>query len=175
MALTPNFSTSQTVGESSKITFTDTSTGSDGSIASRRIYLQTATGVYLVESGTPTDYEVWVYADSTITLDLLDKDYALNVLVQWLDSGGTVLYSKQLLLGFTLYNNTFNYGLTQMLTANPNNFNSKAFFQNKIALTVEMDSGDQALELASDIFGAQRCYDRATQIRLNSQYLLNIN
>lgn len=175
MALTPDFSTSQTAGNPSKITLTDTSTGSDGAIASRRVYLQTALGNYLVQSGTTTSYEVWAYANSTITLNVLDKDYALNVLVQWLDSGGNVLYSKQYLRGFTLYNNTFNYGLTQMLTAQPANFNSKYFFNNKIALTVEMDSGDQALELASDIFGAQRCYDRATQIRLDSQYLLNIN
>jgi len=175
MAFVQNFSTSQTVGLPNKINFSDTSTGSDGSIASRRIYLQLDDGSYLVEDGTTTDYEVWPIIDSTITLDVLEQDEAINITVQWLDSGGTVLYSKVILTGFTLYNETFDYGLTQMLAGNPLLINDNMFFYNKSKLRVYLDSGNNAIELASDILSAQLCYDKATLLRTNSPYTFNLN
>lgn len=175
MAFAEDFTATQTLGLPSKILFTDTSTGSDGSIASRAIYLQKADGTFLVPAGTSTDYIVWAYADSTITVDVLDKDYALNITVEWRDSSGTVLYSKNLLQGETLYNETFDYSLSQLMVANPYLINDNNFFQNKSDLRTYIDGGNNAILYASDQETAQRCYDEATDLRTGSQYYFNAN
>lgn len=175
MPLTPNFSTSQTLGETSVVTVTDTSTGSDGSITQRRVYLRKADGSFLTPDDVDTEYIPWPYADSTIDIDALDKDYAFDVIVQWLDVGNNILYSKTELTGFTLYNETFDYLLTQQLAANPLLVNDNNFFKNKSDLRTEIDSGNQAIELAADILAAQLCYNRATELRLQSQYFFNAN
>jgi hypothetical protein len=175
MPFSPNFSTSQVLGLPNQIVFTDTSTGSDSNIASRRVYMQTAANIYLVELGTTTNYEVWSILDTTVTYDVLSKDYALYVTVEWLNASNIVLYNKQFLLGYTLYNESFDYHLTQVLSGNPLLINDNNFFENKSQLRVSIDSGNQALTFAADIFAGQQCYDRATNLRLNSPYFFNSN
>jgi hypothetical protein len=175
MPLTPNFTAVQLFGSPNNIILTDTSTGTDVAVTSRRVYIQMANGTYLVEEGTTTDYEVWDYSEDSITLDVLTRDVAVTITVQWLDSTGTDLYTKLYEFGFTQYNESFDYGLTQMLTASPLFINDNNFFQNKSELRVCIDSGNQALSLAGDLFAAQQCYDRATRFRLESKYLFNIN
>lgn len=178
MALTANFSTSQTPGSPGDIIFTDTSTGSDGSVTQRRIYIQSAAGTFLVISGTTTDYEVWGDFPSTTTItlsDVISKDYGCRVVVQWLNVGGTVLYDKTQYIGFTAYNEDFDYELTQNVSANPLLVDDNNFWSNKLKLRVDIDSGNNAIQRASDIAAAQQCYDRATFLRLNSQYYFNAN
>lgn len=168
--LTPNFTASQNSGSPEICTFTDTSTGSDLNITQRRIFLLQANGEYLVESGTTTDYEAWSYASSTISLDVLSQDTSLSVTVQWLDVSNVVLYTKTIAFGFTAYNETFYYGLTQDQVANSQLTASTEWYENKMKLRVEIDSGDQAISFASDIYSAQECYNRATQFRTNESY-----
>lgn len=175
MPFSPNFSTSQVLGLPNQIVFTDTSTGSDPNIASRRVYMQTAANTYLVEIGNPYNYEVWSILNTTATYDVLPKDYALYVTVEWLDVNDIVLYNKQFLLGYTQYNESFDYQLTQVLSGNPLLINDNNFFENKSQLRVSIDSGNQALTFATDIFAGQQCYDRATNLRLNSPYFFNSN
>lgn len=179
MPFTPGFTTGQTVGIPNKINFTDTSTGSDPNIVSRRVFMQTAANDYLVEQGTTTNYEVWGITSGldplSIAYDVLKKDMALYVTVQWLDVANIVLYEKAFLTGFTLYNEAFDYTMTQILSGNPLLINDHNFFANKSKLRVSIDSGNQAIFLATDIFGAQQCYDRATNLRLNSPYFFNAN
>jgi hypothetical protein len=178
LALTVNFSTSQTPGSPGDIIFTDTSTGSDGSVTQRRIYIQSAAGDYLVESGTSTQYEVWsgFPGTTTITLeDILEQDTAARVVVQWLDVSNNVLYDKTQYIGFTAYNEDFDYELTQNVAANPLLVDDNNFWQNKLKLRTDIESGNNAIERASDIAAAQQCYDRATYLRNNSQYLFNAN
>ena len=55
MPLVPNFTASQFSGTPSIITLTDTSTGSDVTIAKRRVYLLQSNGTFLVPTGTTTD------------------------------------------------------------------------------------------------------------------------
>jgi len=179
MPLTPNFTASQPFGFPNQILLTDTSTGSDTNVTVRYVYVQMPNGEYLVEEGTTTNYEVWDYTDISITLDLLSKDSAVTITVEWADNSvsnpGVVLYSKVYNFGFTEYNETFDYGLTQMLTANPMLINDNKFFSHKSDLRTSIDSGNQALTLVADLYAAQQCYDRATNLRLNSQYYFNIN
>lgn len=175
MPFVANFAATQPVGEPSVITLTDTSTGSDGAITQRRVYLRTADGSFLTPANNPTDYIEWAYADSTIDIDVLDIDYALDVIVEWLNVGNAVLYDKTSPDMFTSYNEDFDYGLTQQLTGNPMLINDNKFFLEKSNLRTFLDSATQAFTRASDQYGAQRCLDYATNLRVNSQYYFNIN
>lgn len=167
MALSPNFSVSQTFGLPSKVTLADTSTGSDGAITQRRVYLRKPDGTFLVPSGTSTEYIQWSYSASSIIIDALDKDYALSITTQWLNVLNVVLYDKTIPTGLTLYNSTNSYQRTQKLTGNPILINDDDFWERKEALRECIESGNDAILFASDMFAAQQCYDRGTDIRLN--------
>lgn len=175
MSFSPAFTYSQTAGLPSKINLVDSSTGSDGAITGRRVYLAKFDGSFLVPVGTSTQYVVWAYSASSIIINALDKDYAILITVQWLDTNGIVLYDKTQLVGFTLYNKTFSYQLTQWLSGNAILLADNNFWEEKNELDEAVDSGDQAILLATDIQGAQQCYDHATRIRINSQYNFNAN
>lgn len=175
MALTPSFSVSQPVGEPSIITLEDTSGGSDVNVTQRRVYLRKDNGTFLVPEGVTTDYIPWSYSNSTIDIDALNKDYALVIVVEWLDSGNNILYTDSSLELFTSYSEDFDYGLTQQLTGNPMLFNDNRFFQEKSNLRTYIDSAEKAITRASDQYGAQQCLDQATNLRVNSQYYFNIN
>lgn len=175
MALSPNFSVTQTLGAPSKVNLEDLSSGTDILVVSRRVYIATPTNKYLVQSGTTTNYELWPNfpSSTSITLDVLPKDYATTVTVEWVDAGGNVLYSKSLKRAFTAYNEEFDYATTQRMSGNPLLINDDDFYKSKSDLRTNIDSGNKAMELAGDLFGAQQCYDRATQIRVNSKYNYN--
>lgn len=175
MAFAPSFTAVQILGQPSQILFTDTSTGSDVNIVSRAIFLKKKDGTFIVPVGTSTQYILWNLSLPSIVVDCLNKDYALQITVEWTDVNGSVLYSANLLQGETLYNETFDYYLSQMMVANPLLINDNNFFQNKSALRTYMDSGNNALINASDIETAQICYDEATNLRLGSQYFYNAN
>lgn len=168
--LTPNFTASQNSGTPSVITLVDSSSGSDVAITQRRVYLLQANGEYLVPTGTTTEYIEWSYANSTIDIDVLTQDTALSITVQWLDVSNTVLYTKTIAFNFTAYNDTFYYGLTQDLVANPSLYAAKEWYYNKMLLRVYIDSADQAISFASDIYSAQLCNDLATNLVTNADF-----
>jgi hypothetical protein len=170
--------TAQSVsGSNSNILFTDTSTGSDVLIVSRRIYAITDVDSFLVESGSSLEYSVWALPlATTITLNLLTKDYGLKFVFEWLNVSGVAIYDYTIdAQGFTQYNENASFQLTQALSGNPLLINDNNFAQNKWALRDFIDSGNQAILQASDLYNAQRCYDAGTAIRLSSQYLFNQN
>lgn len=175
MPLTPSFTAVQSFNSPSNLTFTDTSTGSDISVASRSIYIEQANGDYIIISGNTNDYTTWYLQDVSATFDILDKDYAVTITVNWVDQYNNVLYTYSDVFAFTNFNEKFDYGLTQMLTANPMLINDNDFFKNKEDLRISIDSGNQAFDMAGDLFAAQQCYDRGTNLRENSQYYFNIN
>lgn len=177
MALTVSFTAESVAGSPSDILFTDTSTGSDGTITSRRIYVADSTGEFLVEDGTTTEYEVWALPLATaITLDLLDQDTACRITVQWLNVSNVVVYDYTIdAIGFVEYNEEFDYEQTTLMSANKLLINDNNFWGNKTKLRALIDSGNNAITRASDLVNAQSCYDEATEIRLNSQYLFNGN
>ena len=167
MPLVPNFTASQFSGTPSVITLTDTSTGSDVAITTRRVYLLQAKGTFLVPAGTTTDYVVWDLVDTSIDLDVLSQDSALSITVQWMSSTNTIVTSKTISFAFTAYNETFYYGLTESQVANSNLSASTNWYQTKLVLRVEIDSADQAITFASDIYSAQAALNRATYISTN--------
>jgi hypothetical protein len=177
MPLTVSFTAESVSGEPQNILFTDTSTGSDGTITSRRIYVSDKDGNFLVEEGTATEYELWpIPLSDTITLDLLTKDYAVKIVVQWLNVSNVVVYDSTIdAIGFTEYNENFDYELTQRMTANPMLINDNRFWYNKVKLRTYINSGNNAITQDSDLVNAQLCYNAATDLRINGEYYFNGN
>lgn len=176
MPITPSFSVYQNSGMPSVINLTDTSTGSDTSITKRRVYLLQANGEYLVPSGVTTNYVEWDITDVNTRaplnkqINVLEKDAALTIKVEWLTSLNVVVESKTTSFSFTAYSETFYYGLTQSQIANPSLVSAANWYENKMILRVEIDSANQAITFASDIFSAQAALDRASYIIENSNY-----
>lgn len=178
MALTVDFSTSQSPGSPGNILFTDLSIGTDGTITQRRIYISDYQGNFLVPSGISTQYNTWMNfpSSTTITLsNILDKDYGAKVVVQWLTAGGTVVYDKTKYIGFNCYNSDFDYQLTQNVASNQLLMNDNGFWYKKDLLQTLITSGDNAISRATDINAAQQVYDAATEMRLDAQYWFNQN
>ena len=170
MPLSPNFTASQNSGTPNLIFLTDTSTGSDGTITKRRIYLLQSNGTYLVPTGTVTNYIEWALVDVTTSLNVLIQDTALSITVEWLTAANVVVANKTTSFAFTAYNETFYYGLTESQVANANLTASTNWYQTKMILRVELDSAYQAISFASDIFSAQAALNRATFISTNQSY-----
>jgi hypothetical protein len=170
MPLSPNFTASQNSGTPNLIFLTDTSTGSDGTITKRRIYLLQSNGTYLVPTGTVTNYIEWALIDTTTSLNVLIQDTALSITVEWLTASNVVVANKTTSFAFTAYNETFYYGLTESQVANANLTASTNWYQTKMILRVELDSAYQAISFASDIFSAQAALNRATFISTNQSY-----
>ena len=177
MALDVSFTAESVSGSPSDILFTDTSTGSDVLVTSRRIYISDTNGDFIVESGTSTEYEVWAIPLATpITLDLFTSDKAVKIVVEWLDVTNVVLYDYTIdAIGFTEFNEEFLYGQTQLMTANPLLINDNNFWNNYTKVRTLIDAGIKAILFASDLYNAQLCYDSATDIQDESQYYFNGN
>lgn len=178
MALTVSFTAESVSGSPESVLFTDTSTGSDAAVTSRRIYVSDTNGDFIVEAGTTTEYEVWAIPLATpITLDLFTtSDKAVKIVVQWLNVSNVVLYDYTIdATGFTEWNEEFLYGQTQLMTANPLLINDNNFWDNYTKVRTLIDAGNKAILFASDLYNAQLCYDAATEIRDKSQYYFNGN
>jgi hypothetical protein len=176
MAFNPDFTTSQTLGYPSLINFVDTSTGSNLTpIATRKVYMLTSLNTYLVQDGTTTNYETWNAASNTAVFNVLTKDYALYVTVVWIDTNGAIAATKSYSLGFSLYNDTFDYQLAAIMSSNPAVVGSNNFFENKTKLETAISSGKNAVIFGNDIMNGQLCFDYATNLRLNSAYYFNAN
>lgn len=170
MPLVENFTAEQQLGFPSRILFTDTSTGSDGAVTSRRIFLLDSNGDYSVEEGTTTTYEVWPYADSTITLDVMDEDKAFYITVQWLDVNNTVLYTKTELTVFRLYAITYYIYLIKTQSSNIKLREFGNFYKNLIRLLCSLQEAYDAVFYAGDILSAQAACDRAKELINNPSY-----
>ncbi len=174
MAITVSFQTSQVVGNPQNIVLTDTSVGTDVTAVARRIFIATQSGSYLTPAGTTTDYILWpLGAGSTITLNVLTQDSALNVTLEYVNVSGAVVAFDTTLEGFTLNNETFYYSLTQAQAMQnqppPMIIQDSNYFTNKSILRTQIDDGNQSIELGNDITTAQAAYDRATYMVLNQQ------
>lgn len=160
MALSVSISVSQNNGNPSDFIIADTSTGSDPSITIRRVYLTKPDGTYLVPDGTDTDYIEWPIADSSITLDVLDRDRALEILVEWL-AGASVVYDYENSYVFLAYTYTFLYNLSVDQSSNPSIINATDFFANKTKMYSYVKEAENAIDIGEDITKAQLCLDKA--------------
>ena len=170
MPINPSFEISQSAIAPSVITATDTSTGSDVAISARRIYFQTTYGTYLVVSGTTTDYNTWSYADAEESFDVLTEDYALSITVQWVNVGGTVLYTLTQVYCLSEFNKQFFYYLVQQQAITPSILQDTTYASNMAVYWTNIIGAIQAVEVGADIAASQNCLNRATNM-MNNQTL----
>lgn len=164
MAFTADFSVTQ--NSEGTITLEDTSTGSDATITSRTISLFKYDGSLL----NSTTYD-WPIADTSITLtDVLDKDYALNIQVDWNapspDPANTYTVTK--LYCFYWYAMLFLVSLASEKQARYNTISADSnFMLNKFKVYTFILDAQNAVSLASNIFLAQMSLDEAYNYRIN--------
>lgn len=170
MAIVQNFSASQVLGSPSIINLQDTSTGSDGSIFERRVYITNAASQYITASGVTTAvaYTTWAYADTTKAIDCLTQDIACYVRVNWVNSGGTTLYTKITLFGFYSYTNDFLLQLTKNQIPDPAILADTNYWANKTKLHTLLKDATNAVSVGGDIYSAQNSLNLAEYLIQNS-------
>lgn len=168
MPLTPSISVSQNNGTPSQFSVQDTSTGSDPGLTERRVYLYNSANNTVVPSGTLTNYIVWPIADSSITIDVLSRDMAFMIVVNWM-TGSTVTYTYTNYYQFPANTKVFLYNLsvTQQLS-NPNIIKDTQYLFNKLQLYTYVKDADNAVALGPDISKAQLAFDLAYEMMSNS-------
>lgn len=168
MAFVPNFTSSQSEGDLSVGTLTDTSTGYTG-ITGRLVRFLKYDGTYLVPTGITVNYIVWPYVagtGDTLDFDMLDKDYVLDITVYYY-AGSTVSTSKTILTLFTGYGDYQLRRLTSALSGNRTTITAQNFYQNKIKLRTLLDDAAQAVAQINDQTIAQFCLDAAKPLTDN--------
>lgn len=162
MSYIASFTATQYISVPNLIVFEDTSVGTDAAITSRRVYMQESDGTYLVESGTTTNYEVWSLAvGNTVSFDVLDKDYALNITVEWLDVANNVLYSSTYAYGFSTYAKIYNTKLSKAQVSSPKLLDGDNWLSTKFALNTYIKAADDAIALGAGIAIAQLSLNKA--------------
>jgi len=145
----------------------DVSTGSDAGITGRRVYLYLSDGSTLTPSGSSTTYIDWPIVSGigdVLTLTgILNRDYSLNVQVQWISSSplpspSTYLFS--VLTTFTANLRLFLYTLTQLQAGNPLLIEDNDWFENKSKVNQLVEDADNAT-LYNDQYNAQLALNAA--------------
>lgn len=158
MAFAGAFTVSQG-SDISQFTLTDSSTDFDTNITTRTVYLYKVGGSIL--GGVAIDWPKDAGIGDTITIDVLDKDYSLSVVVVWEvpspESGG--VYTKTEIVTFIAYSNTFIYGIVQQMAADPSIVNSTNFLQSLGSVITFVDSAVISTNF-SDQYNAQSNLDR---------------
>jgi hypothetical protein len=170
MALTPAFTVSQSFSTPSILNIVDSSTGTDGTITQRRVYLRKSDGTYLVPTGTTTDYIQWSYAVSFIDIDVLDQDYALDITVQWLNVSNVVVYTEQDTFRFDLESQFFSYGLLEDVATDNTIIADANFIKNAYWLDTLIQGATNAITYGSNIQASQACLDKAKQLIDNANF-----
>jgi hypothetical protein len=155
MSFTQNFSITANITTPSAFSLSDTSVGSDGAITGRYVYVQTNDGSYLTPTGNSGNGINWTLASgAAITIDCMDKDYALNITVFWI-GGSTILYQKTILAEFNAYARTYRAKLFKSIATNPKQLDNANFFNVYSNITTYINGANEAVTLMSDITLAQ--------------------
>jgi hypothetical protein len=164
MSFNGSFSISN-IGTNNSFVLTDTSTGSDTALTDRTISLFNSAGALI--NGSTID---WPIGQSSITINALSQDYAVNISVFWTSSSPEVppsTYTYSLLQAFTQYAEAFFYMLTQKQTSQPTLIQDQLYFENKSKLRTLIDSSTQAITEGSDIYSSQSCINQYQQMIAN--------
>ena len=153
-------------------TLTDTSDYTDepkNTFSGRRVTLYTTDLSTLVPSDIITTYINFPYAGGdTITIDVMSRDYALNVVVDWISTApqeGSV-YQADLICGFESYNVNYEYGVIQALTARPSIQQDVNYWVNLGKVQNEIENSTQAVYYQEQVY-AQAAMNRAANILSN--------
>lgn len=167
MPLVPNYSVAQSSGDLTSLILSDTSTGSDGTLTGRLVYIRDANAKYIVPDGNTTDYVVWPIGDAAITINgIVSRDLALLITVVWY-GGSTATYTKQLLWCVDGYGQQFLFELTQYQEQNPRLVTNKNYYFSKMKLFTNLQDARNAVVIGNNQAVAQAALDRAQQLREN--------
>jgi hypothetical protein len=166
MAFAESFSVSQSALTESSFTVLDDSTGVDGAITQRRIYVSNSEGEYLTGDGS-VDYDEWAFSDIDITLDLLTASTAVSIKVDWLNSVNVVLYTLTNQYCLAQYTKNFLYYLVQMQGDTPGIVQDSNYFSNLAILWSNLRGAINAIEVADDLSASQNCLNRCTEMENN--------
>lgn len=167
MPLSPAFTVSQSAASPNLVILEDTSTGSDGAITQRRIYIEDSTGAFIVPSGTTTDYIQWPLADNPISLNVLTQDTAANIKVQWLNVSNAVLYEDNEDFPITQYNQQFYFYLIQQLALRPATYQDTNYASNLALYWTYIIGAINAIDTGQSLAASQGLLDLATNMKNN--------
>lgn len=170
MALVPNFTTAESISSPDEITFEDTSTGSDGGLTSRRIYIQLDNNNWLTTAGESTTeaYETWAIGDTTTTLSLLNSSTSATVTIKWM-TGSTVTYSKVKYQIWDLYDYLFGLELIQAQEATPGIIQDANYYSNFFQFITNIWMAENAISYGDDVYSSQQ------QLNKNQYMITNQN
>jgi hypothetical protein len=158
-----SFTSSQNYATPTRATLTDTSSSLAG-ITVRLVYFRKLDGTYLTPTGYTTDYVVWAIGSNTLNIDdLLDKDYALEVIVKWF-TGSTITDTEEVLTLFSVYTKLFLRKLTQYQAADPSLLSKMNVWTNKQKLATLIDDAAQGVTYLNDQAVAQYCVDECKKM-----------
>lgn len=159
--MTANFSASQSISDTSLISFVDTSLSPDNSVTERRIIIQLANGNYLTSQGefASEQYETWDISTDNISLSILPRSESPTVTVQWM-IGGNIAYTKVQAICFDLEDYVFAYGLLQNQTSLPIIIQDQSYYQNFMKYIVNLFNAENAILYGSDTFSSQCALDK---------------
>jgi len=160
-----SFTVSQSAITPQSVTITDTSTNVSVNIVKRRIYLSDAYGNYLTGNGT-VNYTEWPLVDLSITLSILTADTAANILVEWLNVSNVVVESLNNNYPLSQFGKQFLVYLVQLQGLVPGVYQDSNYSGNLAIFWTNIIAGDNQVTYGNDIAGAQNCYNRETQMRL---------
>lgn len=164
MPLTPSFSVSVTA-DPSAVVITDTSTGSDGAVVGRKINIYDVSNTLFGNS--PYDFPNFP-GTTSITINPLTKDKALQIVLTWVSNTGAPLYGPiSQIYVFTGYAEQFFSGLTRSQASTPSIVADQQFYQNKSTLRVLIDSANLAISNMQSIGNAQNCIELYTPFLQN--------
>lgn len=167
MPLTPNFTVTQSISNPELITIEDTSSGSDIAVTDRRVYIALSNGTYLVESDNDEIYSEWEYADDTIVLDVIPRSVSPTIRVDWLNSIGTVLYTKSIVYALTMHDDLFSYGLLGGEAENPSQIKDSRYYGDVVRFMADLEHAKNAVLYGADSAAAQSCLNRNHQMQQN--------
>lgn len=170
MSFSPIFSISQTATNPRLIIAEDLSTGSDAAIAGKRITFTTDAPSTLVVSGTTTSYNLWATAENPKSFNVLAQDYALSILVEWVNVSGTTLYSSTQSYCLAYFNKQNFYYLLQQQALAPSIVQDANYYSNLAMYWANIIGAVQAIEIGNDLSASQNCLNRATAM-MNSESL----
>lgn len=169
MALVAAFTATESLANPDEITFNDTSTGTDNTITTRRIYFRLANGNWADEDGnesTTETYIEWDYADSSTTLSLISQSTAADITVKWM-AGSTVVYTVQEEYCFNLYDYLFALELLQTQTSSPSVIQDTSYSNNFFDFILNIFNEENAITYGGDIYSSQGAMNR------NNNYIQN--
>ena len=169
---TATFTTSESLGTPSNITFVDASVGTDNTLTIRKIYVRLANGNYLLSGGTETSTATaidWPISDVSIVLTLISQSTTASVRVDWLASS-TIVYTKTALQTWDLYDYLFGLELIQSQTATPSIIQDSSYYNSFFQFITNIWNAETANTYGNDLYSSQSALNRNQNLINNSDY-----